>query len=132
MIGLSTVLMADFTRDIEIVTDSNTGLEWQDDTIGTTVTWEAAIAQCEALTLGEHEDWRLPNINELTSLMDDTATEAPLIDEKFTNNVSNFYWSSTSHATGTVYAWCVHFGDGIQSGDGKNNFLYVRCVRAGQ
>ena len=72
MIGIS-ILNADFTRDAatEVITDSVTQLEWQDDAIGSEVTWEGAISNCESLTL-DGGVWRLPNINELKTLVDYT------------------------------------------------------------
>ena len=132
MIGLSVGLMADFTRDANtaIVTDSVTGLQWQDDTTPSK-SWQGAIDYCEALTLGGKSDWRLPNINELTSLVDDTVYD-PSISNVFQHTISNLYWSSTTNAGGTSTAWIVYFGNGSQDSSTKTNSSYVRCVRAGQ
>jgi len=132
-IGLSAMLSAEFTRDANgIVTDSSTGLVWQDDSIGTTTTWQNAIDRCEALSLGGHEDWRMPNIRELTSLVDDTKSE-PSIDDVFESTASNYYWSSTSDASGSNAAWRVTFSSGHQYYYGvKSSSYYVRCVRAGE
>ena len=55
-----------------VLTDNATGLMWQDDATGSQTTWQDAIDRCEALSLGVFEDWRFPNVNELTSLVDDT------------------------------------------------------------
>lgn len=132
ILGLSTLLWADFTRSGEIVTDSNTGLQWQDDAIGSTTSWQDAINYCENdLSLGGHNDWRLPNIKELTSLVDDT-TYNPSISTVFENTASNYYWSSTTHANYTSNAWRVDFYNGYQYRSYKSNSNYVRCVRAGQ
>jgi len=61
--GLSLGLMADanrFSRDdtTQIVTDTTTGLQWQDDANASSLTkkWTEAIDYCEALTLGGHDD----------------------------------------------------------------------------
>ena len=69
------------------VTDSATGLIWQKCSagLGTTVgncstgsissyNWSNSISYCEALTLGNRSDWRLPNINELGSIIDYTKS----------------------------------------------------------
>ena len=132
MIGLS-MLHAELTRDATtgIVTDSTTGLMWQDNEVGTLINWQGAIDRCEALTLGTHSDWRLPNINELTSLVDDTRYD-PAISSEFQNTISNFYWSSTTDADVTDHAWILYFGYGFQYYGNKTNNNYVRCVRAGQ
>ena len=132
MIGLS-MLHAELTRDATtgIVTDSTTGLMWQDNEVGTLINWQGAIDRCEALTLGTHSDWRLPNINELTSLVDDTRYD-PAISSEFQNTISYIYWSSTTYAFNADYAWLLGFTLGAQGGSRKTNSRYVRCVRAGQ
>jgi len=132
MIGLSISLLADFSRhnDTQIVTDNETGLQWQDNE-SVSKTWQGAIDYCENLTLGSYEDWRLPNMNELTSLVDDSKFN-PSIDTVFLYTASNYYWSSTTYANRSSYAWIVLFYNGGQSYYVKSNYRYVRCVRAGQ
>jgi len=124
-----------FTRsNVGIVTDSLTKLQWQDDTIGTIINWTRAISRCEALTLGGFSDWRLPNIKELQSIVDDSKI-SPSIDSAFVNTVSDSYWSSTTLSYDSSFAWYVTFATG-----NTYNYLktyprygyYVRCVRAGQ
>ncbi|MEA1954127.1 MAG: DUF1566 domain-containing protein [Campylobacterota bacterium] len=132
LVGLSSMLSAEFTRDANgIVTDSSTGLVWQDDAIGSTTTWENAIDRCEALSLGGHDDWRLPNLRELTSLIDNTKYD-PSINMIFQNTASSYYWSSTSYASSSNYAWVVYFYSGGQYYGYKARSYYVRCVVAGQ
>ena len=133
MIGLSVGLMADFTRDTStaIVTDSATGLEWQDDAIGSSTTWQSAIDRCENLTLGGQSDWRLPNINELKTIIDRSKVN-PAIISAFTQTSSDGYWSSTTTEDYKDNAWGVYFYDGYVGSHGKDNYYYVRCVRAGQ
>ena len=53
------------------MTDTATGLIWQQHPgTPTAITWEEALAYCDNLVLAGHEDWRLPNINELQSIRD--------------------------------------------------------------
>jgi len=126
-----TIIHADFSKSGGVVTDSSTGLQWQDNAVSGTMTWTAAIDYCEALSLDGHSDWRLPNINELTSLVDDTKMD-PSINPVFEYTASNYYWSSTTYAGHTYYAWYVNFSSGYQYYDYKDGNRYVRCVRAGQ
>jgi len=114
------------------VTDSATGLMWQQATTGP-MTWEEAISYCEDLVLGGRGDWRLPNRNELQSLVD-YAKYAPAIDiTAFPGTMSSNYWSSTTYAYYSVYAWSVSFDSGyVSPDDSKSNSYYVRAVRGGQ
>lgn len=59
------------------VTDSSTGLVWQQAEPGT-MSWDSALAYCEGLSLTGANDWRLPNIKELESLTDDTRISPAL------------------------------------------------------
>ena len=106
MIGLS-LLRAEFSRDVNtnIVTDSTTNLWWQDDSEVKTNSkvWQDAIDYCESLSLAGYSDWRLPNINELSSLINDTRSY-PAIHETFLNTSSSNYWSSTTKEGYPSYA----------------------------
>ena len=102
------------------VTDNNTGLMWQKDDDNTAREWESAITYCEGLSLGGDNDWRLPNIKELLSIIDTTY---------FPNTNSSYYWSSTTDADYYTNAWLVYFGDGNDNDNGPTSSYYVRCVR---
>ena len=130
MIGLS-LLQADFIKTGDVVKDTVSKLEWQDNKIGSQTTWQGAIDRCEALVLNGHSDWRLPNINELKSLIDRSKSN-PAIVEGFKNTSSNLYWSSTTFDS-KGYAWFVDFkGGNVYYHGGKGDSYYVRCVRDGQ
>ncbi len=127
IIGLS-LLQADFTKTGNIVKDSLSKLEWQDDAVGSSITWQAAIDRCEALELDGYSDWRLPNINELKSIVDRSKVN-PAIAVGFENTSSNYYWSSTSYEKNKSYAWVVFFHYGRVDSSAKGNNSDVRCVR---
>ena len=138
MIGASLLLQAGLSRDSRgVVADSATGLAWQDDYSDNggfikEVIWQEALVYCEELSLGGKSDWRLPNIRELKSIVDDTKYK-PTIDGVFTNVTSRPYWSSTTDASNSSNAWFVNFELGIDGWYGKtNDTFYVRCVRGGQ
>jgi len=131
-LGLSTALFASFSKNGNIVTDSITGLHWQDDAVGSAMIWTRAIDYCENLTLDTYSDWRLPNLKELTSIMNDTKVSPSIDTSVFQYTVSDIYWSSTTYSGNSSYAWLVRFVDGYQSYYDKTYKSYVRCVRAGQ
>jgi hypothetical protein len=77
------------------VIDNVTGMIWQKTSIEE-LSLELAINYCEDLTLGESSDWRVPDIKELASLLDDESPNSCLDQDLFANNCSA-YWSSTTH-----------------------------------
>jgi len=137
IIGISSLMAGSFTRNVGgVVTDSRTNLEWQDDYSDNSksikeATWQSAIDYCENLNLDGKSDWRLPNINEQVSLVDDKKY-IPSIDAIFQNTSSSYYWSSTTSVRYDNSAWFVSFDYGYQENIRKTGSNYVRCVRAGQ
>ncbi len=113
------------------VTDTVTGLMWQQETAGP-MTWDAAQGYCEGLTLGGHTDWRLPNINELQPLVDYTRYDPAIDTTVFPGAMSSYYWSSTTGALSTYFAWCGYFLYGNLYSYDKSSSHYVRAVRGGQ
>ena len=94
--------------------------------------WEEALTYCEDLFLGGYDDWRLPNRNELQSLVD-YNTYSPTIDTvAFPDTMSSLYWSYTTYTSSTDYAWRVNFFDGHVLYSKKSESYYLRAVRGGQ
>jgi len=134
ILGLSSLVLAQeatpFTKTSDIVTDSRTTLQWQDnvDSNSTVKSWEEAIAYCEDLTLESYSDWRLPNVNELKSIVDRTKKQ-PAIDTAFEYVTSAYYWSSTTNLGYKNQAMQVSFLDGRTDRASKAEIKSVRCVR---
>ena len=114
------------------ITDSRTSLVWQKQDDATVRTWEDAITYCEGLTLGGQSDWRLPNIKELKTIVDNTKAIPAINSTYFPNTQSSLYWSSSTYSVNTGYAWRVNFRDGDVYYNSKTGTYYVRCVRGGQ
>jgi hypothetical protein len=131
------------------VTDTCTGLMWQKDTAdvngsgaiekgfpGDRLAWCDALAYCENLSFAGHEDWRLPNVRELQSIVDYGRPGA--IDPVF-GAVHDWYWSSTTLLWKPYCAWLVDFSFGNVDADGRPNIngackyndYFVRAVRLG-
>jgi hypothetical protein len=140
-----------------MVRDNVTGLIWENKTDDGTVhdkdntyTWydpadpnpgtpgdgtntKAFIDALNSMHFGGYNDWRLPAINELESVVNfDIPGPGPTINTNyFPNTVSSFYWSATSYAGNTAIAWGVPFGYGYGNGSDKSYSHYVRAVRGG-
>jgi len=108
-------------------------LMWQDDESvkSNELTWHEAINYCNNLTLDGHSDWRLPTINELLSITDDTKYDPAIIDG-LQYATSGFYWSSSPYVSDTSFAWFVYFKIGYDFWYGKSTTNLVRCVRDSQ
>ena len=102
------------------------------------VTWQHAldyVAKLNSENYLGHNDWRLPNVNELESLINaNEADIAAWINTKgFTNVQAASYWSSTSFAIYPGGAWLIAMWDGhVPYGSKSSSYYYVWPVRGGQ
>ena len=127
---LSVFAVGPYTVSGYSVVDQGTGLQWQKSDDATLRTWENALAYCENLSLDSKTDWRLPNIREMKSVVDDSHYH-PSIDPAFTCQ-SAYYWTATTVTRfPTRHAWSVFFANGDDNCGDKKNIHFVRCVRAG-
>ncbi|MCC6274398.1 MAG: DUF1566 domain-containing protein, partial [Leptospiraceae bacterium] len=121
------------------VKDNATGLIWQkcnygknnDSTCSGTSTssnWLTAVSNCAGLGLAGRS-WRLPNIQELKTLVDHTKASGSKINTTvFPAASSANNWSSTSLIGAPSGAWAVLFGTAISNGSTKGTTYHHRCV----
>ena len=115
------------------VYDYDTGLTWQQQDDGATKNWATAGTYCQNLSLGGKSDWRLPNIKELSSIVDyRKPSPGPTISRvMFPNTHSLSYWSASSDVANSSDAWRVSFNTGsvVTRPKASSSGNYVRCVR---
>jgi hypothetical protein len=140
------------------IVDRTTGLMWEkkvpgsgclhcvDDrypwsNFGSTTIWDwlSAVNAEGGRGFAGHDDWRIPNVKELQSIVD-YGRASPAVNPTLGPNSGGYYWSSTTHAVNALpdIAWIVFFGDGhvlstpfgMEEGR-KSNFSFVRAVRGG-
>lgn len=103
-------------------------------------TWQQAFAQADAVNAntagtqnGGATDWRLPNVNELKSLVEMGCSNPAINLTQFPNTplASNF-WSASPAAGFSDYAWGVSFDSGGDYWGNRSVADQLRLVRAGQ
>jgi hypothetical protein len=116
------------------VTDNLTGLMWVSTPSVTAATWTAALTSANDLTLCGFTDWRLPNVNEIESLVNsEVASQATFLNTQgFTGVQANYYWSSSTYGGNVTAAWIISMNTGSVESTVKANSYYVWPVRAGQ
>ncbi|MCI5123731.1 MAG: DUF1566 domain-containing protein [Candidatus Electrothrix sp. AR5] len=143
------------------VTDRNTGLEWQktadsngDGTIDPSdkMSQSDGESYCQNLILAGQEDWRMPNIKALYSLIDFSGEDVsgqeagaqPFLNTNYFDfsygdtgageRLIDAQWATTSNYVSTVMGnnaamFGVNFADGRIKGYGPTNMFYIQCVR---
>jgi hypothetical protein len=114
-----------------VVVDQVTHLWWQRNVDVTTRTWRDAKQYCACLSLGGHDDWRLPSRIELVSIVDFTQ-HGPSIDSvAFPATPLEWFWTSTALAADPSEAWYIYFDNGFSKFIVAEDFPYrARCVRS--
>ncbi len=108
-----------------------TKLSWQKSEPGK-MTWRVATDYCQDLSLNGRTDWRLPNVDELLTILDRSKKNPAADKSMFPDIHSSGYWSSATHASNIGNAWYVYFGGGDVYNIYKSASIYVRCVRGVQ
>jgi hypothetical protein len=129
--------------DTNCVRDNLTGLVWaRNADLAGSMAWSNALVYCEGLSYGGQNDWRLPNVREIQSLMDYGRSHPPICNtagtgqwtanDPFTGVVlTNNYWSSSTYFSQTVSAWFVDPRVGWVGGQYKTAAYAVWPVSGG-
>ncbi len=134
------------------VTDSETGLMWQKCSLGQvwnagadansgsddscdsadplpTYTWQVALAKANEDNSFAYSNWRLPNINEMRTLVEYACTNPSINSTIFPNTIARTYWLSTIYADNNEKVWQMTFLNGSAYMSDKSEEYNVRLVR---
>jgi Protein of unknown function (DUF1566) len=130
------------------VTDTRTGLMWDRCVRGlsgvacetgaaTTFTWQGALdAAAGAGRYKGYGDWRLPNVRELRSLVEECRARPAINEYAFPNaqpvQPLPYLWSSSPAADSTIHAWTIAVGSGGPFYAVRTYDYPIRLVRGGQ
>ncbi|MCK5810631.1 MAG: DUF1566 domain-containing protein [Cocleimonas sp.] len=147
----------------DTITDCKTNLMWKkysegqrDITCGKGMvrqyTWETAVNRFKQSSFAGYNDWRLPTVKELrslvscqqtvasplteerhaTSLMNEKCTQPTINKNVFPNTSPTRYWTSSTFFNKEDYAWALHFDSGNDEESLKHYNASVRLVRTSQ
>ena len=105
------------------VKDRDTGLIWQLTTGGdkNEMSWNAAKNYCSNLELGGYDDWQLPRVSGLLSIIEWDSGVTYTTSRYFPNCHNGWYWAAE-------YSWAVRFLDGFAT-KLRSRQATVRCAR---
>jgi len=127
------------------ISDLATGLMWMQNDSNIALNWEEALPYAEDANAAGYDDWRLPNIKELQSILDYTrspdTTNSAAIDPNFqASTIINeagqedwpFYWSSTTHVSASPrpYSAAAYMSFGRAMGYMGNRWMDVHGAGA--
>ncbi|HYC53766.1 MAG TPA: DUF1566 domain-containing protein [Candidatus Binatia bacterium] len=117
----------------EAVLDKETGLVWETTWNGS-ATYRNALRQCALSTVGGRAGWRLPAVEELTSLIDPAETTPALPAEHPFGGVSlgTTYWSTNEDEADESSIVTVNFDIFGLSTTSKTTSRPFVCVRGGR
>ncbi|MEI5640476.1 MULTISPECIES: Lcl C-terminal domain-containing protein [unclassified Pseudoalteromonas] len=125
------------------VADSVTGLMWQRCSVGQVynsqtqscdgtaqqLTWQQALTASQQNNYAGYEDWQVPNIKELASILQQQCVDPAIDINVFPQTLSNNYWSATTQTAEPSFAWVYQFADGKNNPTNKNAAAFLRLVR---
>ena len=125
------------------VTDAAIGLMWKQCAEGLSgagcasgsavlLTWQQALQRGTDAEFAGFSDWRLPNKNELASLVEQRCFDPAIDLGLFPSTPSTWFWSSSPNAYNPDGAWGADFGGGYVDLNPKYYAGPVRLVRGGQ
>lgn len=130
-------------KNDDLVLDKETGLIWprNGNLLTNAVPWLDANTMCRTLKFANRIGWRLPTVEELSSLVDvrfsNPALPAghPFLAVQTGEGVSP-YWTSTNYENPSTAAWFVNLGSGDAGTAGKGGekipLGFVWPVRGGR
>ncbi len=127
------------------ITDKATGLQWMRCTLGfmwdgnhciegkqwyTWFQWKRALNLAKQNGFAGYQDWRLPTIDELETLLKTTCGGDKSSTISILANVPGRYWTQTEDKENNQYVWVVNFKNGRSTTQLKSSAsYYVRLVR---
>ena len=95
-------------------------------------TWQNALAAAASSTFAGHDDWRLPNVKELQSIVESCGYNPAINQTVFPATLASYFWSASSVGPTPAFAWSVYFSSNLVYAYDKSTGAPARLVRGGQ
>jgi len=140
--GLESDETIEYENGLKMVKDENTGLIWETKSpckedincLEKKYTWKEAfefIKELNKTNYGGFSDWRLPNKEELRTIVDYSENYNTVDRKYFKYNKPDFYWAKDTYKTDVKLKWGIYFGYGCGIVYSEDLKFYVRAVRGG-
>jgi len=139
---VSTTMDSSFTlNDDGTAIDNTTGLMWMRCSLGQVwdgkscsgkaevFSWDDGLKAAAGQKFAGHDDWRLPNKNELESIVEGRCFSPAINIYVFPETPSQYFWSSSPYVGLADGAWSIDFGYGTINATVKSGRLQIRLVR---
>lgn len=134
---------ANFTLHADgTVSDNTTGLMWMRCSLGQTwdgktcagsatgFAWGTALQTAQKQEFAGYKDWRVPNKNELESIIEERCASPMINATIFPATPPIYFWTSSPYAGQAHAAWSIDFAYGSVNASVKSGGnLHVRLVR---
>jgi hypothetical protein len=108
------------------------GQNWEGKTCGgepVFLSWPAALKATVGFQFAGYSNWRLPNKNELESIVETSCSSPAINISIFPKTPLTFFWSASPYAGISSAAWSVDFAYGTVNASVKSGLNSVRLVR---
>ena len=114
----------------DVVYDTTTSLLWQDAAINedASVTFKEATNYCKFLKIDNYNDFRLPTLNELQTLVNYNNFDSAILDG-FNHVASTTYWTTTRFVDQNDAVWTINFEKGSRNTKAIYYDRHFRCVQ---
>lgn len=140
----STSPTAQFTVNTDgTAVDNLTGIMWMRCSVGQTwdatnstctggteqLTWQQALQSAANYQFAGFDDWQLPNVKELSTLVERQCVDPAINSEVFPATLAQNYWTNTSGVGSITKAWAVAFYSGKTNLRSKTSDVHLRLMR---
>lgn len=97
-----------------------------------TFRWVEALNEARSEEFAGFDDWRLPKIDELRSIVDECSLDPAIDPLAFPNSDTAEVWSASANMDFATAAWALDFAAGEAVAGRRDDPKRVRLVRDGQ